>query len=208
MGGKYIGNNKNMKIKKVLTIDIIFLIVQAITLVGFIFDKSYEYILGLVTTTTLYFIYVYLENKYHIYMNKFVRLCVIITLISNHLLGEKFELYKQPGLFDKALHVFGTYSFTLFVYLIIIQIIKISFTSKLSNFIFIVMLGITIGVSFEVLEFILDLTFNLKTPLQTNLMDTNLDIVSDIIGALLAALYNLYILKISHPPASLKLNSR
>ena len=178
-----------MKNKLKIILNYIFLALQLLIFIQFTLNKRYDYLSGVSITTLAYIIFLYVIDKYNLYISNYVRGGVIVTILSHHILGEYFNLYSKSAIFDKALHIFGTYAFTLFIYLIMIQTIKILFISKISRFIFVILLGISIGVGFEVIEFILDVTIKPKVPYQSNLIDTNLDIVSDIVGSIIAAFY-------------------
>lgn len=91
-----------------------------------------------------------------------------------------------PNHFE-VLHIFGTFSFSVFIFSIAdkkgyFQGLKRSFI-----FIFILLLGNFIGTIFEIGEFICDLIF--KTVNQNGLIDTNLNIICNMLGAALAGIF-------------------
>jgi uncharacterized membrane protein YjdF len=92
-------------------------------------------------------------------------------------------------MFDKMIHLFGIYSLAIFVYSIMSQFTPMSFASKLNKFIFITVLGFSLGAVFEIIEYIGDITINPKMHNQSDLTDTDLDLVADLVGALIAAFH-------------------
>lgn len=144
----------------------------------------------MVITTFLYLLLLYLEKKRYIRISNYARACIILTVIAHHYFGETLSLYLKSALFDKALHVFGTYAFTLFFFQIMMdQKLSTLYISRQQKFIHIVLLGVTIGTFFEILEFFLDKFLKPDIPYQAGLIDTNLDLISDIIGAIIAAIH-------------------
>jgi uncharacterized membrane protein YjdF len=85
--------------------------------------------------------------------------------------------------------VFGIYTLVLFAYTIMRQFTTISFKSRLNEFIFLTLAGISIGTAFEMLEFMTDITVKPKIPNQPDLIDTDLDLIADLIGALIASFH-------------------
>ncbi len=105
-----------------------------------------------------------------------------------HLLfGQYYDLYKTSSVFDKALHLFGAFGISLFLYELLISLIyPVSISdSILLIFILIVSIGVTIGTLFEIMEFILDKIFDTNN--QKGLKDTNLDLIFNVLGATIAA---------------------
>lgn len=164
----------------------------------FIAHKQPEFIYGVVSTTIGYGLYLYFENRFHLFTSNYVLGGLAITLFIHHFIGEYLRLYEKSYVFDKALHIFGTYIFTIFLFGLLVQILWVSFSSTLSQGIFVVLLGTSIGMSFEILEFVLDLVIDPKVPYQDGLVDTNIDMISDVVGAFIAVFYirNKYSLKV------------
>jgi len=69
------------------------------------------------------------------------------------------------------------------------QFTTISFKSRLNEFIFLTLVGISLGAIFEMLEFMADITLKPKIPNQPDLIDTDLDLVADFVGALIASFH-------------------
>lgn len=178
-----------MHIKTKSFLSIAFLVMQTVVFVQFFINGKQHYYAGVIATTILYLLLLYLEKRGTLKITGFVRACIVITVTAHHYLGENYDLYLKSVFFDKLLHVFGTYSFTIFFFQIINQNEWITFSSKKGRFINVTALGLSIGTLFEILEFILDKSFNPAVPYQSGLYDTNLDLISDFIGAIISALH-------------------
>ncbi len=169
---------------KLLTI--FFSIIIILTVIGFVMKKEYHFIYNSIAIYLSYLLFIYLENKKKFNVKHYIKAFVIITAILHNSFGQYFNLYMISNWFDKALHVFGTFSFSLFCYSIMDSTASFFSKSKIFIFILITSIGITIGVFLENLEFILDNIF--KTKNQHGLVDTNLDLIFNIFGAALAGI--------------------
>ncbi|TEB12508.1 hypothetical protein [Pelotomaculum propionicicum] len=85
--------------------------------------------------------------------------------------------------------MFGIYSIALFVYSLMKQKTTLFFSSKLNQFIFIALVGISLGAVFEIIEYITDITIQPSIHNQPDFVDTDLDLISDVAGSLLAAFH-------------------
>lgn len=173
------------KIRIILVIS--FLIIQLLTIIGLVRHIQYDYLRDAFAVTVLFIIFTILEIKYNLHVSNYIRGLIIITIISHNFLGEYMDFYTTSSLFDRIQHIFGTYAFTLYIYTLINQIINRSIFSKTREFIFIVSLGIALGVILEVIEFLTDTIFKPLKLNQPSLMDTDLDLICDIVGAIIAA---------------------
>ncbi|WP_141228368.1 hypothetical protein [Anaeromicrobium sediminis] len=97
-------------------------------------------------------------------------------------------MYDVTKWFDNAIHMFGSFSFTLLLNYIF-HVKKIS-DSKIVIFVYATSLGIATGVFYEFVEFALDMI--LKTTTQEGLIDTNLDLIFDTFGAMIASILIIY----------------
>lgn len=134
---------------------------------------------------------------YYVYYSKFpiksgIIASVIITIMGHSFIGQYLDIYHKSKYYDRFLHLFGTFSFALFTYSIIYNVIKPFNYSRVYVSLFVITLGITIGVICEMVEFILDV-FS-KTPKnQHGLKDTNMDLIFDMIGATIAGIISTFI---------------
>ncbi|WP_053957655.1 hypothetical protein [Inediibacterium massiliense] len=171
------------------SLNLIFTIIMLSFMIIFFLKTQYHF---LFYTATLYFIYLFYlhwESQKKYTVKSYIKILILFTIIID-LLGFSLHFYDTVYWFDKALHMFGSFSITLFSYALIQIFWKDFSSSHMLTFIFIASLGITIGVLYEIGEFILDLIFDSKN--QNGLIDTNLDLIFDIFGAILASLWGVY----------------
>jgi len=113
---------------------------------------------------------------------------IVLTLLFDGFFGNYMDMYTTSSIFDKMLHVFGTYAFSLFAYVLVAQLLKYPVHSSF-KFLMVVSLGVSLGAFYEITEFLTD-TFSHPVPVsQPNLLDTDLDLIANVIGANLAALH-------------------
>lgn len=170
----------------IIGINAFFLIAQIILMLG-LTEKGYlNYVRSVTVTTGFWLLYLFLEAKYGLYMHNYVRVAMVLTLLSDGFFGYYLNLYATSVIFDKILHIFGTYAFSLFAYVLTVQLlthpVKRSF-----KYILVFCLGLSMGAFYEVLEFLTDAISQPVPPSQPSLLDTDLDLISDIIGANLSA---------------------
>ncbi|GAB6098711.1 hypothetical protein JCM16358_05900 [Halanaerocella petrolearia] len=177
-----------------LIINLTFLVTQFITIFLLSKDGRLKYD-GVIASTLFFAIYTIIEIKYNLYLNNYIRSISIITIIAHSILGRYLKLYKITSYFDILLHAFGTYSFTLFSYSLITELLPTILKQKHYKTIFIITLGISLGTIFEIIEFSLDIMLNQTLKHQEGLTDTNTDLISDISGAIIAS-FHLKLLKI------------
>ena len=149
--------------------------------------KEYPgFLRGTAGTTGLVSLYTFFEYKYGLYMNNYVRAAMLVSLIGDSLGGQYLEYYITSTVFDKVLHAFGTYAFSLFFYIRTLQLLKHPLTRSFT-FIFVFCLGTSFGALYEIMEFIVDTTTKPSFPGQLSLYDTDMDLVADMCGAAAAA---------------------
>lgn len=166
----------------------LFFIIQFWVIVALLRSGRLDYIKDVLFVTLLIAIYILLEDKYSLSISNYIRGCILLMVTLHNFAGKYIDLYSTSMIFDKVLHVFGIYSIVLFVFSFMNQTTTISFTSRLNKFIFILLVGISLGAIFEIIEYITDITLNPRIHNQPDLIDTDLDLVSDVIGSLIAAL--------------------
>lgn len=177
-----------MKKSNVLGFEAVLLtIIIFLAVIGFLVKKQYNFIYNSLIIYLSYLLLIYLEYKEKFTVKYYTKILVIITALLHNISGQYFNLYRTTKWFDKVLHLFGTFSFALFLYSIIESTIKISHESKLYTFIIIASIGITVGVLLENLEFVLDII--MKTKNQHGVNDINLDLIFNVIGAVIAGVF-------------------
>jgi hypothetical protein len=157
-------------------------------MIGLVVKGLYVSIYNAAIMSVFWLGYTFIEVKYNLYMNNYVRAIAMFTTASDSFFGHFLQLYITSSVFDKLLHLFGSYSFSLFAYVLVIQMQR-PVTSKLFNFILVFSLGLSLGVLYEITEFLGDTFTRPAIPAQTSLLDTDLDLISDIIGSSLGGFH-------------------
>lgn len=180
------------QIRKILIYS--FLIVNGAVITALLIAKS-SYTAGVTASTASFILYSLLENKYRLNISNYIRANVVLTITFHNFLGKYLNLYVRSFLFDNPLHVYGNYSFTLFFYALIAQVFHPQFRSQWSKFLYIVLLGISLGLIFELGEFVLDIISQPIIPNQQGLNDTNFDMLFDLCGSIIAAVHLTWVSK-------------
>lgn len=116
----------------------------------------------------------------------------VITVIGHTFIGLYFNIYYKSNYFDRYLHLFGSFSFSLLAFSIINYITPLVNVSWIYTFLFVMTLGISIGVFFEIIEFIHD-CFSKKIMCQHGLTDTDFDMIFNVFGSFIAGIVSLTI---------------
>ena len=169
-----------------LSINILFFVIQLVIMFGLARQGHFDYIRSVMVTTCLWVVYTFVEARYGLYMNNYVRVLIVISLLSDAFFGYYLDLYATSSIMDKILHVFGTYAFSLLAYVLVIQLLN-NPVKKSFKFILVLCLGLSIGAVYEILEFLTDTICHPVLVSQPSLLDTDLDLIGDILGAVLAA---------------------
>ncbi len=167
-------------------INLLIIFTQAAVIAGLAMELHFDYIRSVLVTTGLWLVYMFLEARYRLHMNNFVRVIVGVTLVSDSFFGYYLDLYARSSVFDKILHVFGTYALSLFVYILVVELLKNPVNRPL-KFVLVTCLGISIGAVYEIAEFFTDNILHPPLMSQPSLLDTDLDLIGDVLGALCAA---------------------
>lgn len=175
---------KKDKISK--TIHIIFSVILLFTLAEFIAKKQHHFAHNTIAAYLLYLIFVYFENRLRLNVKVHIKALVMATIAFHSVLGQFFNLYHRVYWFDSALHLFGSFSFSIFYYAILFSVFGTFSKFKVPTFLFITSVGVMLGVLFELIEFITDIL--LGTHHQDGLKDTNIDLIFDMLGSILAGL--------------------
>jgi len=163
----------------------VFILAQLAVILALVLKGRTDYARSVVFTTFLQLVFVFLEVKYQLFMSTYVRVLVMVTFFLDAAFGYYFDLYITSVVFDKFLHFFGAYTFSLFAYIFVAQL-QGSSLAKPVKFILVACLGLSLGAFYEILEFIFDSISHADPPSQPNLLDTDLDLTADLLGSLLA----------------------
>ncbi len=174
--------------KSLYTITLVFLIVQIMIMIGLVHINRYDHLRSVVITTSLWIIYTLLELKYQFKMNTYIRVLMVLSIFFDAYFGIFLDLYSSSFIFDKALHIFGSYSFSLFTYILVMQL-QANLIDKKIKFILVICLGLSLGAIYEISEFLTDTFSHPSPPSQPSLLDTDLDLIGNLTGSLLAGFH-------------------
>lgn len=178
-------------INRKLILNIIYFIASSTLGVVFFIDNNYRSLIGLIAANICYLIFLYIDKKLAFDTTFYQQLVVLLTIFLHNFGGQYIEYYNENEWFDKLLHLFGIYAFTLLGYQIIKSIVNYNTSSSLLyNYLFMFFLGVTLGVFGEIGEFLLDITTNAQN--QHSLVDTDLDMIFNSVGASIAGLSVFY----------------
>lgn len=171
-------------------LNILFSILMAIGVIGFIIIKKYHYIYNSVVIYCCFIIYILIEKKKNLKLSINVKILILMTISSHIILGEYFNLYLATNWFDNVLHIFGSFSFSLFFYSLLCSATNQLIKYKILSIIIVISIGITLGALLENIEFALDAV--LKTNNQHGQLDINLDLLYNTIGATAAGILTMF----------------
>lgn len=169
------------------TLLITFLIIQVIAIIKFLGNKQYDFAYETLIIIAGSLLLTYLEIKKNLPISNYLRALVFVAISGHTIGGELFGLYVISHVFDKFLHVFGTYSFAMLGY-VLLGLYNFPLSRKV-QFIIMIMIGLSLGTFYELWEFAIDRFMKPPIAAQSGLLDTNLDLLADLIGSLLAALH-------------------
>lgn len=172
---------------------IFFSIVTLSICIAVIVKKKQGMIAVNIISYVFYLIFLYLQYKLNFRVRIFIILLVLIAFIGNNYLGVYLDFYHRSKYYDRYLHVFGSFSFSLFFYSILDKIVAPAVSSKIYISIFIASIGIAFGCLFEIGEFIIDSKSKKSSKHQHGLKDTDYDLISNVIGSAAAGIISMWI---------------
>lgn len=126
----------------------------------------------------------------------YLLLLTMLTVLGACFFGHYLDLYTKSKTFDRYLHGFGSFSFALLTYSILVHYIEAG-GSLLFRALFVFLVGNTLGVFFELIEMRHDKKTTQKRRekpknaelSQKGLMDTDMDMLFNLFGSALAAIF-------------------
>ena len=164
----------------------VFVISQGFIAYRYISTGNKLYLKSVLMTNISFALYLVADAVFGINVPYLVRLLAVIALFVHTFFGYFKDRYTRSQIFDRYLHVYGTFAYALLLYGIIDGLLKPSVSPRLYAALFIVALGIAVGAVFETVEYFVDKTMPVKT--QRGLKDTDVDLICDVIGAALAGI--------------------
>lgn len=132
------------------------------------------------------------EHYFKLNIPDFILTFSVITVIGHTFVGSYLNIYYKSNYFDRYLHLFGSFSFSLLAFSIINYIAPLMKVSWIYTFLFVMTLGISIGVFFEIIEFAHD-SFSKKIMCQHGLADTDFDMIFNVFGSFIAGVVSITI---------------
>lgn len=165
---------------------------QGFSLAGVVSRGNYDFVCNIVGSTLFWLAYIVYEYIYKLRINYYIRLVVVIAIISDSFFGFYLNYYVTSQVFDRIQHIFGTYALALFFCAILKHFMQETVSIRWIQFIFVVAIGISVGNLYEVMEFVADTLMKPQILNQPSLQDTDLDLISNTIGAVLAGIHSMY----------------
>lgn len=175
----------------IILMTIIFSTVTMFICISLFIKKKYKMLPETIAIYILYIIFLLIQYKLNFQVRPIIIMLVLITCIGNSLIGKYLNVYNTSKYYDRFLHAFGAFSFSLFYYSILDNVIEHTIYPKAYISIFVASIGISLCCIFEIYEFIIDsITTSYNQP---GLKDTNFDLISDVIGSVLAGIISIWI---------------
>lgn len=137
---------------------------------------------------TIFFVAIWV---FHIAIPDYVLFLTMLTILGACFLGHYLGGYTKSRTFDRYLHAFGSFSFSMFTYCTLNHFINTG-SSKLFQAMFIFCAGNTLGVFFELLEMSHDISKKDEPKTQKGLRDTDMDMLFNLIGSSVAAAFSFF----------------
>ncbi len=170
---------------------ILFLLGEALIVVGLIRKKAKKRIKFVATSTVSFSLYLLALYLLRISVPFFITLFALAAVLIHTFMGFYLNLYNLSKVFDRYLHGYGTFSFALLIYMTLSAITEPG-GSVLFRAVYVAVLGIATGSVFEIMEFAHDVKQNFK--MQRGLKDTNMDMLFNLVGAAAAAVFAAFVL--------------
>ena len=140
----------------------------------------------------------FIMKMFKLNIPKYATILIILSALGHIFVGKFLNYYNKSRKYDRYLHAFGTFSFSIYTYSLILSIINPAVTSQILAGVFVFTIGLSYGLIFEILEFISDYKKKkkniIKQKSQRGLMDTDFDMIFDIIGSFFAAIFSFFML--------------
>jgi hypothetical protein len=168
---------------------------QVFMMISYILRKKKEKFWGSLILYTVVLAFLIYEHYSLLKIPGLILTCFVITVLGHSFVGKYLEVYYTSDVYDRYLHLFGAFSFSLTAYAILEHLIKPGTESIIYKSVFVMTIGITLGVFFEIAEFVHDRYFPKKIRSQHGLEDTDFDLIFNIAGSFIAGALSGIILK-------------
>lgn len=168
---------------------ICFLIVSAgciYSIAGLYRKKKKQLALSALSTYGSYALVFFAIWIFKLTVPSYLILLTMLTVLAACLIGDYLGYYSRSKTFDRYLHAFGSFSFALFTYCILDDLVEVG-GSRIFLALFVFLIGNTLGAIFELIEAGHDVRNKVKS--QKGLRDTDMDMFSNLIGSVLAGVF-------------------
>lgn len=174
---------------------VLFVLAELFTIYDAAKNKKYARIIQNVILIGIAVLLIVFNQNLQYPVYPFILVFFMITLIGHTVFGQSLNLYHRSKIFDRYLHCFGAFTFSLLFYSILQNIWGPIQGGKGYTALLIAAMGITLGTLFEILEFMIDTVLKSPKPLkhQHGLADTDMDLISNTLGAILAGTLSVYL---------------
>lgn len=164
----------------------VYILIQGFIAYHFIRSDNKYYLKAILSSNVIFILYVIAELIFDIGVPYLIRILAIAALFIHTVFGYFKDRYTRSKVFDRYMHAFGTFAYSLFIYELLFCLLQPSISPRIYETLFVFVLGIALGTLFEICEFIIDQNTPVKT--QRDLKDTDVDLICDVIGSLVAAI--------------------
>lgn len=182
-----------MTIQKILILNILIIsFFQIYLMISYLRKKKPGKAFGNLIIYMAILSFLFYEDYFKLNIPYFIITCSIITIIGHTFIGSYLNIYYTSRYYDRYLHLFGSFSFSLLAFSTINGNLPLVNVSWIYTPLLVTTLGISIGVFFEIIEFIHD-SFSRNIRCQHGLTDTDFDMIFNIFGSCVAAFISVYI---------------
>jgi hypothetical protein len=172
---------------------IVLIAAQGVSLMGIVSRGNHDFVSNIIGSTLFWLAYTVFEYIYKLRINYYLRLAVVIAIVSDGFCGFYLNLYGTSSLFDRIQHIFSAYALALFFYAILMQFMnKPDEIRPWIKFVLVAAIGMAAGSLNEIIEFLADTALKPQILNQPSLEDTDLDLISNTIGSVLAGIHSLH----------------
>lgn len=183
--------NKNLRISMALSV--LLIVFQGFSLAGIVSRGNHDFVANIIGSTLFWLSYTVFEYLYKLKINYYIRLAVVVSIISDGFLGFYFNLYETSPAFDRMQHIFSVYATALFFYAILMNFMNNTVEVRpWIKFVFVAAIGMAAGSLNEIIEYMSDTMMKPQILNQPGLEDTDLDLISNTIGAVLAGFHSMF----------------
>ncbi len=164
---------------------------QVFIVFRFIADRKADLAKAVLASFLPFVLFFFFYWVYSLSIPGYIIVLAAAAQLTHSLAGYYFRLYERSKTFDRYQHAFATFAYALLAYNTLSAVFGIA-APKIMAAIFVLSLGITLGVIVEIFEFVSDTRGKTGILMQKGLTDTNFDLIFDSAGAAAAAVFSYF----------------